>query len=456
MAATRRKKGRRHPGVVLMKPVPAKRMGWRVRFTDPDTGKVKTPAIPAEHAGTIDQREAYAADKSEWLTARKIELVAGAVPATGQDLEKTIAHYAADHGHLDPRTLKINGVAADKLLAFCKRARLTSADDLTAPVLLKFRAHLISETKRKSKPGGKRGEYISTGERRAPRSINQDIGAAVTVLRYLRKLRLLSRLSYEDIETSMQKLKVEIGRPTFMRPAECRQLLCLALDHDEETFEVTRAENRGDGEKGTTYKHDPIAPFVLFVLVTGMRIAEALPCDWSWIDLDVQAESGKLTGEIHIPAHITKIGRARTVVLDVSGTLRDLLIAMQPDSKLRKGSVFNLSEYQARSALERLQAEGADECWQKMRRTCSTYLTNAPGIFVAASAYRAAKQLGHAVKVAETVYADLVRIPREARTLEAAMTIEPEAAKILRRQQSRTSTKPSKAAKPGAAAAQLN
>jgi hypothetical protein len=59
-----------------------------------------------------------------------------------------------------------------------------------------------------------------------------------------------------------------------------------------------------------------------------------------------------------------------------------------------------------------------------MRRTCGTYLTNAPGIF-AASAYRSAKQLGHSVQVAEKHYLGLARgISPTARTLEAAMQIE--------------------------------
>ena len=52
------------------------------------------------------------------------------------------------------------------------------------------------------------------------------------------------------------------------------------------------------------------------------------------------------------------------------------------------------------------------------------WLTNAPGIFGAASAYRSAKQLGHSVAIAEKCYLGLLRgIPREARTLDEAMGI---------------------------------
>jgi hypothetical protein len=67
-----------------------------------------------------------------------------------------------------------------------------------------------------------------------------------------------------------------------------------------------------------------------------------------------------------------------------------------------------------------------------LRATCGTYLTNAPGIFGAASAYRSAKQLGHSVAVAQRHYLGLIRgIPRDARTLEQAMQIEDPVKRIV-------------------------
>jgi hypothetical protein len=111
----------------------------------------------------------------------------------------------------------------------------------------------------------------------------------------------------------------------------------------------------------------------------------------------------------------------------VSPALRTLLAAMRVKSG-GKGSVFGIAEGAADAAAKRLRAEyGAPASfgWQMLRRTCGTYLTNAPGIFGAASAYRSAKQLGHSVAVAEKHYLGLVRgIPTTARTLEAAMQIE--------------------------------
>jgi hypothetical protein len=96
--------------------------------------------------------------------------------------------------------------------------------------------------------------------------------------------------------------------------------------------------------------------------------------------------------------------------------------------------VFAFTADTATAAKKRLKCEyGAPQRfgWQMLRRTCGTFLTNAPGIFGAASAYRSAKQLGHSVAIAERHYVDVLRgIPREAHTLEGAMGIEAQLAEI--------------------------
>jgi hypothetical protein len=78
-----------------------------------------------------------------------------------------------------------------------------------------------------------------------------------------------------------------------------------------------------------------------------------------------------------------------------------LLKAMRPDDAT--GSVLGLTSDAATAAARRLANYGAParSSWQALRRTCGCDLTNAPGIFGAASAYRSAKQLGHSLAVAE-------------------------------------------------------
>jgi hypothetical protein len=100
-----------------------------------------------------------------------------------------------------------------------------------------------------------------------------------------------------------------------------------------------------------------------------------------------------------------------------------------------KGRVFGVTPGEAQAAEKRLSREfgaPAGSGWQALRRTCGTFLVNGPGIFGAASAYRAARQLGHSVAVAGKPLPGVVRgIPRDARTLEAAMQIEEQVKRVI-------------------------
>ena len=69
-----------------------------------------------------------------------------------------------------------------------------------------------------------------------------------------------------------------------------------------------------------------------------------------------------------------------------------------------------------------------------LRRSCGSYLTCAPAIYGAASAFMSARRLGHGVAVAEKNYLGSVKdISPEAKTLEQAMGIEAQVEEILQR-----------------------
>jgi hypothetical protein len=60
--------------------------------------------------------------------------------------------------------------------------------------------------------------------------------------------------------------------------------------------------------------------------------------------------------------------------------------------------------------------------WQLLRSTCATYLTGSTGIGGAATVFLSARQFRHSVAVAKKHYLGTHRgVPREAKTLEAAM-----------------------------------
>ncbi len=69
--------------------------------------------------------------------------------------------------------------------------------------------------------------------------------------------------------------------------------------------------------------------------------------------------------------------------------------------------------------------------WLDLRHTCGTFLTCAPAIYGAASAFLSAKRLGHSVVVSEKHYAGAVTVAPEIKTLEAALKIDDLCAKIV-------------------------
>lgn len=425
-----------HPGVVLIPPDPAGRhLYWRARYDDPDSGKRVKVRIDPLVVTTKEARRDWAIRKAQELRRRRDQLEHhGAVRKTGTALDEVVGQYFEAHPHLRPKTRKAYRAPTDKLLGWAAKHSVRSADDLNRARLVAFVGTLGAERKRTAVEGGRRGQYRTGTEPRSAHSVNKDVRALRTVLGYCCDRDLFAALSHEDLRRALKQRRADLERVQHLKPHDLQKLLEAAMRHDADTFDETRKEHAGLSERGTTLKYAPIAPFVACVLLTGMRLGEALELEWAQVDLDALDHEGKVVGEIHLKGSGTKTHRARTIGLEVSPALRALLAAMK--LKHRAGKVFGQTNGSVIAAEKRLAEYGAPKAfgWQVLRQTCGTYLTNAPGIFGAASAYRSAKQLGHSVAVAEKHYVDVARgIPRDARTLEAAMQIEAQLAKLLRR-----------------------
>lgn len=431
-----------HPGVVLIPPDPEHgHPTWRARYEDPDTGRMVKVRLDPLAVPTVETRRDWAIRKAKALAKRRLELEGGAPRATGTGLAEALDRYFKDHPHLRPRTRQIYKRVADGLASWGATVGMRSADDLTGPRLVAFRAELLRETRRVHVEGGRRGELTSTDARRSPNTVNSDLRAIGTVLGYLRRLGLLPRLTADELRDGLKKLKAPPQRIDYRKPDELQRLLAAALRHDAQTFTATRDEHAdsharkalAQGRKGSTLRYTPVAPIIAAALVTGMRFQALIDLDWKHVDLDAHDHEGRAVGEIVPPAGSTT-KRTGVIGLESSPGLRKLLAAMRLRSG-GQGPVFSLTREEAKASLRRLVAEygaPAGSTWQAFRRTCGCYLTNAPGIFGAASAYRSAKQLGHSVAVAERHYLDVVRgIPKDARTVEASMQIESELRQII-------------------------
>jgi len=323
--------------------------------------------------------------------------------------------------------------ATDKLLAWAERSKARTVDDLTRARLMAFREQLVNEPKHSAARKGQRGQQRQLKERRSPHTINRELRATRTVLGYLLDADLFANLTQDDLRRALKRLPAPVERLDYLKPKQLQKLLHAAQRHDAEVFTETRDEHVGHRLAGTTARYESIGPFVTFCLLSGCRFGEAVLLDWKQVDLEALDGSGNKVGEVYVTSE-SKTAKARTVGLEVSPMLRKILAAQ----KLRtggNGSVFGLNRGTAEAARKRLYEYGAPDAfnWQALRRTAGTYLTNAPGIFGGASAYRSARQLGHSVQVAEKHYSGLMRgISPDARTLESAMQIEGELAKITR------------------------
>jgi antitoxin HigA-1 len=134
------------------------------------------------------------------------------------------------------------------------------------------------------------------------------------------------------------------------------------------------------------------------LILTGRRVhLEALENDSERVD------------EIHLTI-ATRTKRARTIGLgglpcpapDVGGDAPAALKGVRLSAHAR------YRESDSKTVKAEYRTPGAFG-WQALRRSCGTYLTNAPGICGAASVYRSAKQLGHSVQLAERHYLDVAR-----------------------------------------------
>lgn len=436
MATRKRRVRSPHPGVKLKKRALAGGgHSWRAVYADPTTGRDVYETLDRLALPTAAARVQWAKAKAVNLARTRLDRRDGIRAPTSVALSDGIERYmAVARSTLKPKTIYGHELAHRQLASWARSAGVRETGDLTRPLLVDLRDHLIQARRLVVAQGGRRGGRVAQDDRRAPRTINRELASLKTLFGDWRLREMLNGITSDDIKDALAALPVAREEPDFLSPSDLQALFAAAVRHDGDTFSATRREHAGAGPIGATPRYTAIAPFLAFVLLTGLRRSEALAVTWEMIDLDALDNGGQRVGEIRLPARSTKTNRARTIGLEVSPALRKILAS----HRLRtggRGSVFELNGDIITKAQRRLEKRfGAPRfTWQMLRSTCATYLTNAPGIFGAASAFLSARQLGHGVAVAEKHYTGLVRgIRREARTLEAAMQIEDELAAVLR------------------------
>ena len=175
--------------------------------------------------------------------------------------------------------------------------------------------------------------------------------------------------------------------------------------------------------------------------------ADVMSLRWADVDLDTEDHDGTPEGQIEVYAADSKTHSDRTIYLNVCPAVRQLLLARRPADVEPTARVWDAyTEKSTGSARHRLHevfggpaflystqySAGAERSPPTLRSTCATFLHCSPGLFGGGGVHMARGQLGHSVAVARKHYAERERgIPRDARTLEAAMRIESLIADLL-------------------------
>lgn len=431
-----------HPGVKLtLRHYRTGTATWRGIYTDPDTGK--PVAVNLDKLGLTDgdARVNWAKQRARDLAARRLQIELGIEPerepepvAASPAIATAVDRYLEARRHeLRASTVAGYGRTLALLVSWASGEGIERLRELDRHALARFRHWLATTGRRTPVRGGARGERTASDSPPSPASINRRLREVKAFLYYVEEAGETPSLSERDIKRSLRRQRAPRPQPSPLSAGQCKALLTAALRHDAETYAKTRAEHREHPALRAlhrTNRFDPIAPLVAFLLLSGCRVSEALHLRWSNVHLDAPDDAGNVVGEIRLPASATKTHVERRIDLAVSPALLSLLERL----KLRTGRgefVFGgtkpSNRNRADAARKRLvERFGAPTfTWQQLRQTCASYLTNAPGIFRAASIYNSAEQLGHSPDVARRHYLGRIRgIADDARTVEAAMRVE--------------------------------
>lgn len=434
-----------HPGVVMVKRVnPDGEVVWRARFTDPDTGRLCFVLLDPVALPNKTERRKWAGMKAKNLAIRRMELLAGEPRRTTTPIDAALNDYlvtfAARPGS-SPKTVVTYRRNVELFTAFVRARGVEFVEQVTQGHLAAFKESEIRRRKQVITKAVKRGTRVQTSEPRAAATVNCNLRAVATFLNDQRRQQRTPYLNRDVIAESLKELVTPRPRPAPLKPWECRRLLEAALAHDRATYKITRFEHAQDPSAvavNETRRYAPIAPFVALMLLTGMRLGEALNLRWSDVHLDAKNERGEPTGQIRLEWAATKTRRARWLDLGVSPWLRSMLARM----RLRAGEtgfVFGgdtpMAAFRAENARRRMirPFDAPTFDWKKLRKTCGSYLANSPGLWGAASVFRTAIQLGHSVAVSERHYLGVISgISSEAHALEDAMEIRGTLAEVLR------------------------
>jgi integrase len=300
---------------------------WRARWKDTDTGRDAYENLTALGLATKRARVAWAKQKSDALAEVARRRRRGGVKG------RTIVHDAvtllletSETRHRS-RTTDHYRRMGGKFSAWAAEHRITYVQDIRPGDIARFADSLAAAPRRVAGLQRRRHEGVEAGRPRSAATVNSEIADFKAVLNFWRRRGLLPHVTRDDLADNLRPVPAEKGTPRFLRSEELRQLLQACMAHDAAAFEMTRRERAEGGTRvhGLTPWHQPIAPFLVLLLLSGCRRGEALSVRRDAVDLNAQGGAGEIT----LKASETKTRSPRAIWLGVSPALRELLEALK-------------------------------------------------------------------------------------------------------------------------------
>lgn len=365
------------------------------RWRDPLSKKAKQADLNRLGITNAIQRRAWAIAKAAELAEVRRQMSLGVVAAVRVSVADAVETFLA--GDIAPRTRASRRATLVPFKDWLGGRGISTMDQITAVQAMAWRDHVL-----------RADSAHATSTKR------QWLLVTSALLHWARDRGMVPLLTKEAIGSACSRVRVDAKPVKFLQPEQVRELLAACIRAD------AAAVRRIDA-----------GPLVLFLVLTGMRIGEATSLQWADVNL--------AHGVINLPGRKAKTREARAVTTTESPSAAQLLRAMH-ERAARYGEalpgdlVFKVGPG-ADAIRRRTEAEGAPR-WSPhvLRRTTGSTLTCATSIYGGSSAYQSARRLGHSVVIAERLYVGTMRdLPRDARTIEAALAIEELAEAIISR-----------------------
>lgn len=403
----RRNRRSKHPGVTVFK---EGRVGTLVvKWIDPHTGKKRQRSLTKMGFDSKQEADDYLRTLSREIEdeRRSVRIEgrkANACVEWPKIIESYLDHYGKVHSEQSKkRTDHALYALREWLAADGRNCRL--GGDLTRLDLISLHDWLAQLRQRQS-CSGFRGEYLQTDKPLSNASRNNYRSAIVALLNWARKRDYL-RINGDDIRDNLPKFREKQRLPVEVTTEELADLITAVVKHDLDSFHSSRSDKHAyytkEPSETAQTKYKPLAPLTFILMLTGMRLGEALHIRWENVDFDrkqiyVKADEGSNWD--------VKTKHERRVPFSDSPVLERLLTGLRlrrgENEYVVAGDDASSPRHFSRYSWDTIFGEGQRRVTPKMlRSTFATVLASARG---GPTPYELAHRMGHSVEVAAKHY----------------------------------------------------